>query len=82
MGKLMRNGVPYSGSTDSAKHIKFDPTSTALSGTNVQHVVEEISSKLTEQSSTISDLRIEIGLEITQVASLIGVTHNERFYIY
>ena len=72
MGKLMRNGVPYSGSTDSAKHIKFDPTNTALSGTNVQHVIEEISSKLTEQSSTISDLRTEIGLEITQVASLIG----------
>lgn len=42
MGKLMRNGILYSGSTDSALHIKYDNTDSGLQSTNVKQALDEV----------------------------------------
>ena len=46
MGKIIKKGVPYGGSSDNARSIKYDNTDSDLQATNVQDAIDELNSTL------------------------------------
>ena len=46
MGQLIKKGIPYSGSSNSAKNIKFDNKNSELTSGNVQTAIDELSEKV------------------------------------
>lgn len=56
MGKLVRKRNTYGGSVKSANKISFDNSSGAVSASNVQDAIEEISEKVSENTSSIATL--------------------------
>ena len=55
MGKIIKDGVTYAGSSSTAKRIKFDNTDSELDATTVQAAIEELARKIAElqkQTST------------------------------
>lgn len=46
MGMLIKKGIPYSGSSNSAKNIKFDNKNSELTSGNVQTAIDELSEKV------------------------------------
>jgi len=66
MGKIIKDGVAYSGSSSSAKHIKYDHSKTELTSGNVQTAIDELSDKVSElqknnsAGESVDDLEQEI----------------------
>jgi hypothetical protein len=52
MGKIMKNGIPYGGSSSLASDVTYDNTSTDLSATNVQSAITELNGKAKTGSYT------------------------------
>ena len=46
MGKIIRNGIPYSGSSNSARSINYDNTNSGLEATTAQAAVDELNKKI------------------------------------
>ena len=46
MGKIIRNGIPYSGSSNSARSINYDNTNSGLEAQTAQAAVDELNKKI------------------------------------
>ena len=46
MGKIVKNGVTYSGSSDNADNVKYNNNVSNLDATNVQEAITEVNGKL------------------------------------
>ena len=48
MGKIIRNGIPYSGSSNSARSINYDNTNSGLEAQTAQAAVDELNKKIAD----------------------------------
>ena len=48
MGKIIRNGIPYSGSSNSARSINYDNSNSGLEATTAQAAVDELNKKIAD----------------------------------
>ena len=66
MGKLVKNGVEYCGSSNKAQAIAYDNSTSKLGATTAQGAIDELNTNNTEQDSRLTELedriqRISIG---------------------
>ena len=54
MGKIVKNGVTYSGSSDNADNVKYNNNVSNLDATNVQEAITEINGKLSELTNDMN----------------------------
>lgn len=66
MGLIIRKGIQYGGSSDSAQKIKYDNATSGLSATNAQEAIDELSQN-TPNSSEIEYDNSTSGLTATTV---------------
>ena len=83
MGKIIKNGVPYGGSSTSAGNISYDNTSTGLQSTTVQNAIAELK---TLQNGNISfsivnELPSAASAE-TNIIYLIDTNNNNMFEMW
>ena len=56
MGKIIRNGVSYSGSTEDAVNVKYDNSSSGVTATNVQGAIDEVKETIDDKQTQIDTL--------------------------
>ena len=58
MGKIIRNGVEYSGATEDATAVNYDNSLSGLNAQTVQEAVDELTDSLGEKYSTTEEVKI------------------------
>ena len=56
MGKIVKNGVTYSGSSDNADNVKYNNNVSNLDATNVQEAIDKLDESVDTLNSNLSDL--------------------------
>ena len=81
MGKIIRNGINYSSTTDAAKNINYDNSASGLAATTAQKAIDELSDSI--KGTTINCETMSLVSAITFVCESLGrtqdMTHNGRF---
>ena len=57
MGKIIRNGIEFSGTRDTANNINYDGTLSGLNANTVQEAIDEVNNKLNNSGSDLSILQ-------------------------
>ena len=85
MGKIVKNGVTYSGSSDNADNVKYNNNVSNLDATNVQEAITEVNGKLTTalpSESSIHSLDNKIRIEEYQggLSILLSTDETKGWY--
>ena len=76
MGKIVKNGVTYSGSSDNADNVKYNNNVSNLDATNVQEAID----KLDESVDTLNSNLTQVQSQIVPTASIeIGETASKAY---
>ena len=56
MGKIVKNGVTYSGSSDNADNVKYNNNASNLDATNVQEAIDKLDESVDTLNSNLTNV--------------------------
>lgn len=82
MGKIMKNDIPYGGSSGNASSVKYDNTTSGLQAGNVQGAVDEITNSFRDynneqivgilDNTSVYRKYIKININLSETSSLVA----------
>lgn len=78
MGKIMKNGIAYSGSGNKSSNISYNNTNSGLSSSDVQNAIDEI----VEMTSTLSGLKTPDSNSVAYLTGSISSMENAETEVF
>ena len=63
MGKIVKNGVTYSGSSDNADNVKYNNNVSNLDATNVQEAIDKLDESVDTLNSNLANGQVKFKVE-------------------
>ena len=82
MGKIIRNGIEYSSTVDTANNISYDNSLSGLEATTTQKAIDELNTNLTESLISFKQFEIEVNCNKAEGNSYIcdWIEANQEIY--
>ena len=63
LGKIVKNGVTYSGSSDNANNVKYNNNASNLDATNVQEAIDKLDESVDTLNSNLANGQVKFKVE-------------------
>ena len=80
MGKIVKNGVTYSGSSDNADNVKYNNNVSNLDATNVQEAIDKLDESVDTLNSNLNRFG-NLNVKSTNNGSLPNIIQRNGFYL-